>query len=301
MDVSVIIVNYNTMDLTKETIDSIIYKTKGIEYEIILVDNASTDGSIEFFTKNYKNRIIFIKNEENLGFGKANNKGIEVAKGKYIFLLNSDTILINNAIKILYDFMEKNLQCGISGGNLFDKNLNPAHSYSLAPPGIISEINYYLNFPLKFFRKLIKKRNDFNYTNSPKEVVYITGADMMIRASVLNLVGKFDEDFFMYCEEAELSHRVVKNGYKIISIPQAHIIHLESKSTKIKKKKIQMMFESKYKCNYKILGYKKCKYIYLIMQFSFIIRSLFKNKKDWLNIYQINKKEYQRFLQKYKS
>ena len=104
MDVSVIIVNYNTLELTKNTIESVFEKTIEVSYEIILVDNASTDGSVEFFENNYKDKIILIKNNENLGFGRANNKGIEIAKGKYIFLLNSDTLLINNAIKILFDF-----------------------------------------------------------------------------------------------------------------------------------------------------------------------------------------------------
>ena len=129
MDVSVIMVNYNTLELTKNTINSVMEKTKDLNYEIILIDNASTDGSVEFFEKEYKDKIIFIKNNENLGFGKANNKGIEIAKGKYVFLLNSDTLLINNAIKILFDFMEKNKNCGVCGGNLFDIDLKPTHSF----------------------------------------------------------------------------------------------------------------------------------------------------------------------------
>ena len=129
MDVSIIIVNYNTLELTKNTIDSVNEKTKDLNYEIILVDNASTDGSVEFFEKEYKNKIIFIKNDENLGFGRANNRGIKIAKGKYVFLLNSDTLLINNAIKILFDFMEKNNNCGVCGGNLYTLTLQPTNSF----------------------------------------------------------------------------------------------------------------------------------------------------------------------------
>ena len=143
VDVSVIVVNYNTLELTKNTINSVIEKTRDLNYEIILVDNASTDGSVEFFEREYTDKVIFIKNSENLGFGRANNKGIEISKGKYVFLLNSDTLLINNAIKILFDFMEKNKDCGICGGNLYDLEMNPMHSYKQRIPNLITLINYY--------------------------------------------------------------------------------------------------------------------------------------------------------------
>ena len=103
MDVSIIIVNYNTRQLTSNCIESIFKYTNGVSFEVILVDNASTDGSIDFFTND--ERIIFISSKENLGFGRANNLGYKVAKGRYIFLLNSDTLLLNNAIKIFCDTM----------------------------------------------------------------------------------------------------------------------------------------------------------------------------------------------------
>ncbi|UVV84289.1 glycosyltransferase [Bacteroides thetaiotaomicron] len=106
MDVSVIIVNYNTKALTKSCIESIFSETCGIEFEVILVDNASSDGSKELFQ--IDERIIFIESNVNLGFGKANNLGYKYATGKYIFLLNSDTLLKNNAIKLFFDFAEKN-------------------------------------------------------------------------------------------------------------------------------------------------------------------------------------------------
>ena len=242
MDISIIIVNYNTLELTKNTIDSVIEKTTGIKYEIILVDNASTDGSIEYFEKNYKDKIIFLKNKENLGFGRANNKGIEIAKGKFIFLLNSDTLLINNAIKILFDYMKLNSKVGVCGGNLYDIKLNPVHSYLEKIPSIKTEINYFFNILGKVLKKISKRRDDFNYSKLVKEVGYITGADMMIRKSVLEKVGVFDEIFFMYSEEAELTYRIKQAGYKIMSVPMAQIIHLEGKSTKFKDKKFIFTF-----------------------------------------------------------
>ena len=101
MDVSIVIVNYNTLLLVKNCIDSIIAKTACVNYEIIVVDNASTDNSKEYFSND--TRIKYIYNEKNLGFGLANNVGIKIAKGRNIFLLNPDTLLLNNAIKILYE------------------------------------------------------------------------------------------------------------------------------------------------------------------------------------------------------
>ena len=100
MDVSVIIVNYNTLQMTKDCIDSVIEKTTDVDYEIILVDNASTDGSKEFF-KNYRG-ITYIYNEKNLGFGAANNTGAKTATGDFLFFLNSDTLFKNNALLIFY-------------------------------------------------------------------------------------------------------------------------------------------------------------------------------------------------------
>ena len=99
MDVSIIIVNYNTKNLTLQCIDSIYEKTIGVSFEIIIVDNNSTDGSQELLSQD--NRIVFVEAGENLGFGKANNLGVEKSNGKFIFFLNSDTILVNNAINII--------------------------------------------------------------------------------------------------------------------------------------------------------------------------------------------------------
>lgn len=129
MDVSVIIVNYNTKEMTQNCIDSIFQNTKDIEFEVILVDNASTDGSKEFFEQD--NRIKYIYSKENLGFGRANNLGYKEASGKYLFLLNSDTLLLNNAIDLFYKLAEKetNKNIGCWGTMLYDSNNKIAGSY----------------------------------------------------------------------------------------------------------------------------------------------------------------------------
>lgn len=154
MDVSVIIVNYNTLGLTSDCIESIIAQTSTVEYEIILVDNASTDGSKEVFAQD--KRIKYIYSDRNLGFGRANNLGIREAKGRYLFFLNSDTILLNNAVKLFFDFCEKNpdRKIGAVGAVLKDQNQKNIHSYGrfITPRGEIAEV-------LGKYLRFLKKRN----------------------------------------------------------------------------------------------------------------------------------------------
>ena len=166
-------------------------------------------------------------------------------------------------------------------------------------PCLTSEIDFQLNFFDKFFRKIINKRNDFNYSKNEKEVGYITGADMMIRKKVLLETGLFDKDFFMYSEESELTYRIKQKGYKVISVPQAEIIHLEGKSSIFKEKKHHMFLESKYKYFYKTSNLKTCKYVYYISQLGYFLRFLITCNKDYLKIIKINKEEYNKFLLNY--
>lgn len=298
MDVSVIIINYNTLEITKDAINSILEKTKEINYEIILVDNASVDGSVEYFENNYKGKILFIKNTENLGFGRANNKGIKIAKGKYVFLLNSDTLLINNAIKILYDFMEKSENIGVCGANLYDNLKKPIGSFAYKYPNIFS-VCYRLK--RKLYKKMTRKELEHNYNIYPIEVAFIVGADMLIKKELLNEVGTFDEDFFMYYEEIELQYRIKKHGYLIKNVPSAKIIHLEEQSSNklnketFKEKKYRMMLKSKYKYFYKIENLKTCKYSYYISQLGYFIKLTLTFNNNYLKMLKINKEEYKKF------
>ena len=294
MDVSVIIVNYNTLELTKNTSESVFEKTRGLKYEIILVDNASTDGSVEFFERSYQEKIILIKNKENLGFGKANNIGAKEAKGKYLFLLNSDTLLINNAIKILFDFMEKNNKCGVCGGNLYDAQLFPTFSYKKKMMGYESELKEPLIFGLiSIISKKLKKYDwsnpFFNFSDNNLKVELIIGADFFIRREIFEKLTGFDEDFFMYHEESELCFRVLKLGYSIYNVPAAKIIHLEGQSSRIKLEKFKIERKSKYLFFYKTKGISSLKYAYILSQIYYLIYSVYKKEKELL---RINKKIY---------
>ena len=242
MDVSIIIINYNTCEMVIQCIKSIYEKTKDISFEVIVVDNNSSDNSCKEIPRIFPN-IQFIANKDNIGFGRANNRGAELAAGKYLFLLNSDTVLLNNAIGILASYLESNAGTGICGGNLFDINLKPIHSFRRTLPSIFWEINaiFYESFEkLKYGSNI-----EFNYTNENMEVGYITGADLMIRRDVWDKISGFDSGFFMYYEDADLNFRVKKIKYKIYSIPQAKIIHLSGKSFSIQETQELMSLESR--------------------------------------------------------
>ncbi len=237
MDISIIIVNYNTGNYIINCINSIIKQTENVKYEIIVVDNKSYDNSVaeikEKFPKSIYNNsccadIVFIENKENLGFGMANNEAFKIAKGKYLFCLNPDTLLLNNAVKILFDFMETHKDCAATGGNLYDRNNNPIHSF-----GYGDDIKSLLlrKTPLKYFylNQYLKIKNYEKYIDRTKitQVNHITGADLMLRKSVINQIGGFSKRFFMYFEETELQVRIKRAGYEIYFVPESKIIHLE--------------------------------------------------------------------------
>jgi len=241
MDVSIIIVNYNTKDLLKQCIESVFAETRDIEYEIIIVDNASSDGSQQIIKDAFPT-VTLVESPENLGFGRANNLGFEYAKGRHLFLLNSDTVLLNNAVKILSDYLDNNPEVGVCGGNLYAEKGVPTLSFRRRISSIFTELDAF--FRGKLSRMLYKENIEFNHTGKPLKVGYITGADMMLRASVFDAVGKFDPDFFMYSEDVELTYRIRKSGLFVFSIPDAQIIHLTGRSSQIDAKKIKVMMNS---------------------------------------------------------
>lgn len=244
MEVSIIIVNYNTKQLLKECIHSVYDQTVALDFEIIVVDNASADGSQEMIKNDFPN-VILIESKDNLGFGNANNEGAKLARGKYIFLLNSDTLLINNAVCILANFLDENPKAGICGGNLYKFDLTPATSFSQMMPGVCADIDYFF---WGLFSRIRHKNNlHFNFTEHPMKINgHLSGADLMIRKDIFLKINGFDPDFFMYYEETELIYRVRGLNYEIFSVPQAKIVHLEGASEGIKERTAVRSFQSKF-------------------------------------------------------
>lgn len=290
MDVSIIIINYNTRELTQNCINSIFEKSTNISFEVILVDNASTDGSKEIFEKD--TRIRYIYSSENLGFGKGNNLGYQYAKGKFIFLLNSDTELINNAIFELVNFLNIHPEISIVGGALYNKEMQPCHSYGLLLPSFFRELDM-------LFRGWLTQRHKKRFNDSLKEkeyaiVGYITGADMMLRRDSIEKVGLFDPDFFMYYEETEMTYRHSVNKNLSAFFPTAKIHHFEGKSFAVKETRERMYLMSRrlyyQKTGHSKLYYNCCTTIYLLYLISSLLKSfLINNKRSVKNTIQIIK------------
>jgi len=231
--VSIIIINYNTCDLTCNCIKSVIENTKDIAYEIIVVDNASSDNSIKEIKKLFS-EISLIESNENLGFGRANNLGAQHAKGEFLFFLNSDTILFENSIRQMVDFFSDNevsLKIGSLGCILVDANkiVNGAGGTF---PTSKKEARALLR-SLPFIGKLfaLKETTLFPLERPYFEIDYVLGADLMMRAAVFHQLNGFDPAFFMYYEESDLQKRVLdKFGMKSYIYTQTQIIHLEGAS-----------------------------------------------------------------------
>lgn len=214
MDLSVIIVSFNTKDLLQDCLASVFKQTKGIKFEVLVVDNASTDSSAEMVRKRFPQAIL-VKSKENLGFAKANNQGIKKAKGKYVLLLNSDTELKGNPLAKLIKFARNHPQAGVIGGRLLNKDgtFQPSVSSFLT----LSRAILWLTIGDRFL-----------YSSPPKtcQVDWVMGAALMVKKETLKKVGLLDEKFFMYMEEQEWCYRFKKAGWQVWFYPEAEIFHI---------------------------------------------------------------------------
>jgi GT2 family glycosyltransferase len=257
IDVSIIIVNYNTKDLILQCLQSIFENTVDISFEVIVVDNASVDGSCTAIKEKFP-QVYLVSSENNLGFGKANNLGAKLASGTFLFLLNSDTLLIENSIKILKEFLEKSNDptVAVVGCKLLDKNKKPHISYGNFPSVYQEIFEYGL---LKIFKKYYAEKLSLSIVDKgteKKNVDYIIGADMFFIKSIFDAIGGFDEDFFLYYEETEICFRLTRLGYKIVWNPDTSIIHYIGSSGKTAENFNYWIFEQLQIS--KNLYYKKC-------------------------------------------
>lgn len=225
---SVCLVNHNAGELTLHCLRSIRAKTVNPSYEIILVDNASTNDGLAAITREFP-QITLIRNERNVGFAKANNQAIRAARGKYLLLLNNDTLLRNDACGRLAAFMEGHPGVGILAGKLYKPNgkvQRNCRSFYKTPfdtmfgrASLLSKL-----FP----GNPVTQRNtlsDWDY-NSVREVDWVSGACMMVRREVFDRIGLLDERFFMYWEDTDLCKRARDAGWSVWFTPKAEITHL---------------------------------------------------------------------------
>lgn len=197
-------------------------------FEVILVDNNSQDNSLDFVSKNFPDMTI-IRLSENCGFGAGNNAGAKVARGKFLFLLNTDTVLTSNVFPHIIDLMQNNLNIGIIGTKLLfpDKSFQISFAYSVGIKGEYKTRKLYKSIQDK--SQLLRLEKDFQEN---KEVDFVTGAAFFIRADLFKSLGGFDEKFFMYFEDSDLCQRVQNHGYKILYTPSVSLIHIRGHSMK---------------------------------------------------------------------
>jgi len=228
--VSVIIVNHDTRELLQRCLKSIIEQTVGIPYDIIVVDNDSTDGSVEMIRGEFPS-VRLVENKENRGFAAANNQAISIAKGEVILLLNSDTEVLDGAIQKTLAFMERCPEASIVGCRLLNRDgtLQPSCRSFPSVWNLFSE-SFFLYIVFRRTKLFGKYYMSFFDHDSIREVDVVKGACMMVRKEVFDRVGLFDESYFMYSEETDFCYRGKKAGYRVFFYPEGRIIHFEGGS-----------------------------------------------------------------------
>lgn len=236
MDLSVVIVNYQTFELTRNTINSIFEYSYPFSYEILVVDNASSDDSLSKLQDYFKDKVTFIASKENNGFAAGNNQALRIAKGRYVLLLNSDTIVWENTLEDIYNYMEEHTDVGASGCRVLLENGDLDKACKRSFPNVKNSFFRLFHIPTN------SKDDNYNLDGLPDDEIYeidcLTGAFMFMRAEALNEAGLLDETFFMYGEDIDLCYRIKKAGWKIIYYGESKITHLKGASSKKQKNKL---------------------------------------------------------------
>ncbi|SDE95788.1 glycosyltransferase family 2 protein [Epilithonimonas hungarica] len=227
MKLSVIIVHYQVSDLLKNCILSIQKYFQGFEYEIIVVDNASPDAKWKELITEFPN-VNFIESKENLGFSKANNIGVKAAKGEYVYILNPDTEIEGDYFKEILDFADSQKNIGAIGLRMHNAKGEFLPESKRSVPALINSFE-------KLFTKLRDDSKTY-YRNDVDEfgiaeVTVMTGANLLIKKSVYQEVGGFDERYFMYGEDIDLCYTILRKGYKNFYYGKYSILHYKGEST----------------------------------------------------------------------
>ena len=232
MDLSIIIVNWNSKDYLENCISSIIEETSGISYEIIVIDSGSFDGCENILNKKFEG-VRFIQSKENLGFASANNRAFRDTIGEYVLFLNPDTIIMNNSLNLLLDKLEISPNVAIVGAKLLNTDGSLQTSCIQAFPTITNQI-----FDNEFLRQILPKISLWG--NQPLfqatieksvKVDSVSGACLMIKRDIFKEVNYFSTEYFMYSEDIDLCYKCFQKGYSVYYIPDAIILHHGGKSS----------------------------------------------------------------------
>jgi O-antigen biosynthesis protein len=299
MDLSVVIVNYNVSSFLDQALTTLKDAAQGIDHEVFVVDNASSDDSVSMIKKKHP-WVKLIANEENVGFARANNQALRIASGRYMLLLNPDTVLRSDTLKTMLAFHEEHPEAGISGC----KVLNPDGTLQLAcrrgfpTPGVAF-------FKMVGLSNIFPKSKTFGAYNltyldpdTLTEVDAVSGSFMMIRKEALEKAGLMDEDFFMYGEDLDICYRVQKAGWKVFYVPDTEIIHFKGESTKSLPSlrninnfyNAMLIFVNKHHTGRRKLmpGWMLSAGIYFMMSWVYIINMVIKARQPLIDLFLLN-------------
>jgi GT2 family glycosyltransferase len=231
-DVSIVIVSFNTLSVLRECLVSVYRETGSLRVQIIVVDNASTDGSAEMVEREFP-QVMLIRSEVNLGFGGANNLGFKSVLGRYVVLLNSDAFLTEGTLERSVLHMDANPDAGLGGGRLVGRDGSMQPSARMFPT-VLGDLIVLSGLAARFPRSRFFGRFDRTWASEDEAaaVDWVPGAYSIIRAEVLADVGPFDPRFFLYYEEVDLCRRIKQQGYSIWYWPDISVVHLGGESSR---------------------------------------------------------------------
>lgn len=243
MKVSIVLVNYNSANLLRQCLRSIYEQTQEISYEIIVIDNASTDDSRQVVRSEFSG-IQLVESTDNLGFSRGNNRGAGLAKGEYLLFLNTDTILLENSVKLLADFLDQYPDSGAVGPKLVFEDKCFQLSTGRLPNLLVEFVDKIVYSLARRRRKQFSPILEWWYKRT-KTVGWLTGACLMVRQKAFLGIGGFDEKMFMYFEDKDLCKRLNSSGWKIVYYPRTAVIHLLAGSSgTIEKQKVNTMYRT---------------------------------------------------------
>jgi hypothetical protein len=241
LDISIIAVTFNTKRVVLDCLASIFETIKEMSFEVWVVDNNSTDGTVEAIRERYPG-VNIIPNKENLGFAAANNQAFRQMNGRYALLLNADTVLTNGAVKELYDFMEANPEAGMACGQLLNQDGSKQNSIANFPTLLTLSCNETV-LRILMPKRFPSKRREYV---SPLKVDSCIGACLMVRKEAMDDIGFFDERYFFFLEETDWAYRMRLSSWGVYFVPRAEIFHAQGKTVGNSLNSRIMFYRSRY-------------------------------------------------------
>ena len=280
LDLSIVIVNWNTRDLLAQCLESVYAHAPDGDFEVFVVDNASTDGSAQAVRERFP-QVQLVENTENAGFARANNQAIRASSGRYMLLLNSDTRVLPKTLRTMVQFMDDRPQVGIASC----KVLSADGTFRAAGADFLTLRSEFAHFTgLASLVRGGRWANRPGYRDFPatREVDWVGGACLMIRRETVEQIGLLDENYFMYCEDMDWCYRARQHGWKVYYLPQAQIIHHGQQSSRqAEVPMLAEMYRSRVQFFRKHYGSRHANCLKLIVTASVAVKSLIRRSLFW--------------------